>query len=313
MFYDKKIKYLDVYESEQKQQNAGYVKLEACGEDVTIQIFVNKLRQTDAGTFDVIFRGNGQEVVGERINLEKGSGTLLVQGEISELAQGINYEQLEEICVKLNGDRTLRAVISLPDKKEKIELVENIPLKELELIEDVKEETTNIIEKEDVEDNQEETAVTEQSELSKTAQEVAENKIFDVNRQSLQHPPAFACRRGQSITKWQELWKIYPHICPFGDNREYLKVMPQDFLVLSRKSYPMISNSFLCHGFYNYEHLIMTRQIRENTEYFYIGVPGNFYEKEKQVAVLFGFECFEGKTEPAQEGDFGYYMISVEL
>jgi hypothetical protein len=44
-----------------------------------------------------------------------------------------------------------------------------------------------------------------------------------------------------------------------------------------------------------------------------VGVPGNYYEKEKQVAVMFGFESFETKTEPAKEGDFGYYMIGVVI
>jgi len=42
-------------------------------------------------------------------------------------------------------------------------------------------------------------------------------------------------------------------------------------------------------------------------------VPGNFYEREKQVALMFGFESFECQKEPAQVGDFGYYMIPVEL
>ena len=40
---------------------------------------------------------------------------------------------------------------------------------------------------------------------------------------------------------------------------------------------------------------------------------GNFYEKEKRVALLFGFESFEGKREPAGNGDFGYYMVRVEI
>ena len=43
------------------------------------------------------------------------------------------------------------------------------------------------------------------------------------------------------------------------------------------------------------------------------GRQRNFYEREKQVARMFGFESFEGAREPAWEGDFGYYLISVEL
>ena len=113
--------------------------------------------------------------------------------------------------------------------------------------------------------------------------------------------------------KWQQLWNIYPHINPFEDCREYLLVKPIDFVVLREKYYGLTTNSFLLHGYYNYNHLIMARDGKRPEEKVYIGVPGNFYEKEKQAAVLFGFESFEGKQEPVETGDFGYYMVSVEI
>ena len=40
----------------------------------------------------------------------------------------------------------------------------------------------------------------------------------------------------------------------------------------------------------------------------------NEYEpREKMAAEMFGFEAFEGKREPAQQGDFGYYMKRVRI
>ena len=44
-----------------------------------------------------------------------------------------------------------------------------------------------------------------------------------------------------------------------------------------------------------------------------MGVPGNYYDKEKQVAIMFGFESFECAEEPAGLGDFGYYIIRVNI
>ena len=116
-----------------------------------------------------------------------------------------------------------------------------------------------------------------------------------------------------SEDKWRQLWKIYPHIRPFRDEREYLSLWPEDFVVLRSDAYRLAHNSFLLHGYYNYEHLILTQMSVKGADRYYIGVPGNFYEKEKQVAIMFGFESFECRQEPAQEGDFGYYMIRVEL
>lgn len=131
----------------------------------------------------------------------------------------------------------------------------------------------------------------------------------EAQRRSLHGPRTAA----MSENKWRQLWRIYPHIRPFRDEREYLSLWPEDFVVLRSDAYRLAHNSFLLHGYYNYEHLILTQMSVKGTDRYYIGVPGNFYEKEKQVAIMFGFESFECRQEPAQEGDFGYYMIRVEL
>lgn len=113
--------------------------------------------------------------------------------------------------------------------------------------------------------------------------------------------------------KWRQLWAIYPHICPFQDEREYISIRPADFVIFPEESYKMVNNSFLLHGYYNYHHLLLTRVERRGEPCYYIGVPGNFFEKEKQVAIMFGFESFECAEEPAQAGDFGYYMMRTQL
>ena len=113
--------------------------------------------------------------------------------------------------------------------------------------------------------------------------------------------------------KWQQLWAIYPHIRPFRDDREYLSIGPSDFVLFPSASYKMVNNSFLLHGYYNYNHLLLAKLEKKGETSFYIGVPGNYFEKEKQVAIMFGFESFECAEEPAQPGDFGYYMMRVGL
>ncbi len=113
--------------------------------------------------------------------------------------------------------------------------------------------------------------------------------------------------------KWLQLCAIYPHINPFQDQREYLSIGPEDFVLLSEDSYKAAGNSFMLHGYYNYRHLILAREERRGEIVYYVGVPGNYYDREKQVAVMFGFESFECAQEPAQSSDFGYYMMRVQL
>lgn len=114
-------------------------------------------------------------------------------------------------------------------------------------------------------------------------------------------------------SKWRQLQALYPHITPFQDDREYLTLRPADFVLLSEQSYSKANNSFMLHGYAGYKHLVLARVEKKGETVYYLGTPGNLWEKEKQAAVLFGFESFECKTEPAKEGTFGYYMMRVEL
>lgn len=118
--------------------------------------------------------------------------------------------------------------------------------------------------------------------------------------------------------KWKQLEQVFSHIHPFGDAREYLSVTPKDFIVLTREYQCLANNSFLLHGFYNYHHIILGKMTdgqdrAEKQEKFYLGVPGVYYEREKAVALMFGFESFECAKEPAATGTFGYYMKRVEI
>ena len=95
MFYDRKIKYLDVYERGEKVQNAGFVRWEARDSKVSVQVKVEKLRQTDTCTAQILLAGNGKETVWQDIQLERGCGVLECQGlDRGDLAGGISYEEM---------------------------------------------------------------------------------------------------------------------------------------------------------------------------------------------------------------------------
>lgn len=121
-----------------------------------------------------------------------------------------------------------------------------------------------------------------------------------------------------SEDKWQQLCRQYPVCHPFEDGVAYLSIAPKDFIILRREYQNLVNNSFLLHGFYNYRHIILGKTRMRGEEVYYLGVPGTYYEREKMVAVMFGFEGFEGVKNSAldgsaQTGDFGYYMKRVEI
>lgn len=113
--------------------------------------------------------------------------------------------------------------------------------------------------------------------------------------------------------KWEQLRKTFPVVHPIREEEEYLKIAPKDFVIFTEKYQELVHNSFLLHGYYNYKHLILGKKEKEGRVIYYLGVPGTFHEREKTVAVMFGFEAFDGKREPAENGDFGYYLRRVEI
>lgn len=108
--------------------------------------------------------------------------------------------------------------------------------------------------------------------------------------------------------KWEQILDTYEQIHPYGDERVYVKLEPKDFVILQSNYQHLVNNSFLLHGFYNYRYLILGKE-----QDYYLGVPGVFYEREKMVALMFGFEAFECPGGNVRAGEFGYYLRKVEL
>lgn len=124
--------------------------------------------------------------------------------------------------------------------------------------------------------------------------------------------------------KWTQLCHSYKQIHPFGEDT-YISLAPKDFVILRKEYQHLVNNSFLLHGYYNYRHIILGRMNLTGQETYYLGVPGTYYDREKMVAVMFGFESFEmsnggkrqeeGKRpdESIEPGTFGYYLRKVEI
>lgn len=113
--------------------------------------------------------------------------------------------------------------------------------------------------------------------------------------------------------KWQQLSKKYPIVHPFSNKIAYLSIKPEDFIILQKGYQKLVNNSFLLHGFYNYGHLILGKLVEDEAAPLYLGVPGVYYDREKQAAQMFGFVGFESTQQPVQAGSYGYYMIEVMI
>lgn len=280
MFYDRQVKYLDDLINGERMRNAGFIKLEARGNicNINISLSCPDIQASALLKVYAVNRNREYELCG--INLMQGKGTKQLLGlEPDNIAKtGLTYSELEAIKIPVTSERVICGMLKDLGGQDE----ESIELRAA--AEDMPEEMPEEVPEENAE---------EETRKSESLEGNSEMSLQD--------------------SKWKQLWAIYPHVSPFRDEREFLSVAPGDFVILHEKYFRLVNNSFLLHGYYNYKHLILKRMEYQGKAHYYIGVPGNFYDREKQVAVMFGFESFESLREPAEAGDYGYYMMSVEL
>lgn len=311
MHYNKTIRYLEYLENGQKIKSAGFVKIELLDNLCNIQVNVTGLHPIENCTREIHLipmqsskptdaTKTKEAILGE-ITLQNGKGTLTKRRlPIDCLCEDITYHNLSAVRIKLGKSRELVCHFREESPKKP----------------EIQEDVSEALAERGVELRQDQPC----TQAEPPQEEIPEMVQTMQNTEPRQSPPPelpYASGPSMPATlhekKWRQLSEIYPHIAPFRDQRDYLSIGPGDFVILPEKYYRLINNSFLLHGFYNYGHMILARTMKRGEETYYIGVPGNFYEKERQVAIMFGFESFECRQEPTTDGDFGYYMIRVEL
>ncbi len=297
MSYRKQISYLELRENGQRIRNVGYAKLESLDKKYIFTLQINGVQAIEGRKVQLYL----QKETGEELLCEP----VVSRGEIAcrrEEEQGKNNDEIQGVRVLINKNKEITGHFTKPDIGKKL--------------------SKSSVEKTDMISEGAQEIIAKEEEIPETVPKVQEQAAIPNRTENkviikAEHADAVSQESKNVLqmkdTKWEQLSSIYPHIHPFRDTREFLSVGPEDFVVLRERCYQMTHNSFLLHGYYNYRHLLLMRQEKSNQILYYIGVPGNFYEREKQVARMFGFESFEGTREPAWEGDFGYYMIPVEL
>lgn len=96
----------------------------------------------------------------------------------------------------------------------------------------------------------------------------------------------------------------------------YEKIGLIDIRRLPKKCWYLSNNSFLIHGYFNYQHLILKTVVESGEKKQYIGVPGIYEVPEKMMAMLFGFPEFESEEtrEPeSEEQVFGYWLCPLRV
>lgn len=327
--YHKEIIYIGLYKDGSRVGNAGFLKVENREEESRLDLQLKNLPLNIRGKFPIrIHNGNDwKEVNG--VSVQEGSGSW--EEKAADTAQRVQIQIMLPGGYSLEG-RSKNALPALAQaKKERKEDVSTVPevKKEVGTVPEKKEKQTenvlwtdqrNELEKE-VWDLEPSMAGNSDAGKKQSIPQISPNeaKTIVVTEKQQPSPEQETMSGGRFVPepsvayslkedKWEQILDSYEQIHPYGDERVYIKLEPKDFIILQSKYQHLVNNSFLLHGFYNYRYVILGK---END--YYLGVPGVFYEREKMVALMFGFEAFECPGGIAQAGEFGYYLRKVEI
>lgn len=300
MFF-KEIIYLTYYQAEEKKGNAGYAKVEIRDGEGILCLTAKGIPDIWSGVYPVSVYDGEKRIQEGKITIRSGCAgeSFRIPGVQSidrvEIMLGsscrVEGASKNYICSEKRENQRKEHAQEAPEKKTKEKQVQVVEKKATEM--QVPERQTQVVEKK----------------VPATQQQTGERRILTMQFRTDERK-ASEMQQEVREDKWEQILNTYEVLHPYGDDRTYIKLEPKDFVIMQAKYQNLVNNSFLLHGFYNYRYLILGKE--KETEY-YLGVPGVFYEREKMVALMFGFEAFECEGGIARPGGFGYYLRKVEL
>lgn len=299
--YGREMIYLTLYQGNNRIGNAGYVKVDIRDEDATFHFMFRKIPDDIRGEYPLRIMEDGSWKEGPGILFRGSQDTAEKKsapcGQIQQLQvlleKGYRIEGKSKNC-PAQAEREAASAKGWTQQKEELQAGSGVM------------STKRWTSQKEV--------IQSEREIVEEREPQPEREAPQPEREAPQPEKGIAARvvAAEEIRedKWEQILATYETIHPYGDGRVYVKLEPKDFVIMQGKYQHLVNNSFLLHGFYNYRYLILGKE--QGKEY-YLGVPGVFYEREKMVALMFGFEAFDCEGGNTSPGGFGYYLRRVEL
>lgn len=121
--------------------------------------------------------------------------------------------------------------------------------------------------------------------------------------------------RSEESDAFEKMIEEYPKLPMYGATELFncVRIHPKDIGKLDMRNWKLGVNSFLTHGYYTYQYLLLGKmRFDDGSEHAIIGVPGVFSNREKYLANMFGFEQFiPVKKVGVKTGEFGYWIVEI--
>lgn len=165
--------------------------------------------------------------------------------------------------------------------------------------------------------------LTEESEDEVPEKEVSEQEnLFDPDNKKDVYDKCEDCpyqkkrmERSEERDAFEKMIEEYPKLPMYGATELFncVRIHPKDIGKLDMRNWKLGVNSFLTHGYYTYQYLLLGKmRFDDGSEHAIIGVPGVFSNREKYLANMFGFEQFiPVKKVGVKTGEFGYWIVEI--
>ncbi len=119
----------------------------------------------------------------------------------------------------------------------------------------------------------------------------------------------------EQVDAFEKMLEEYPKLPMYGATELFdcVRIHPKDIGKLDMRNWKLGVNSFLTHGFYTYQYLLLGKmRFGDGNTRPIIGVPGIYSNREKYLANMFGFEQFiPVKKTSIKTGEFGYWIVEI--
>lgn len=345
--YHRFVAYIYEYVNGKKMQNTGFAKIELRNAICRIQIHIQNIRMLDGKTevFGIVrqpkeSRKNNPIIllIGEGQTQGSGFDRRFTVPEEPFVEESCRFEQVCGIYIRSQSGRNWMTVfddepiaIENLGKSEEIKAEtdeENVKKSETdkEAVEENETDKENVGIKENEKseksteseaDQELQDAVSQKERPKETDEEISQKETAGKSeneneiRSAETENKCQGCEPGTD-TRWNRATARYIHFQPVQDEKieDAIRIQPSDLKILWQKGLRQGSNSFLMHGYYQHQHLM----IGKGKEGGYIlGIPG-FYG-EKNMAEMFGFPEFRRakteRTSEIKEQTFGYWCKNL--
>ena len=304
------VTYIYGYEERQKKNNVGFAKIEVRGEECQIEMHLREIYTGEDGCSVYLFRENGGSIEGVPIGemkLVRGRGDFAVRIKALRVG-GSPYGMVNMEGIFLRGSvgsifmsRWVEGTPLIVDEahfeewrpaEQKVEAAETPAVHGTEDVPQ-QERTEDVPQQERTEDvPRQQGTVDVPQEQRVTATEIPARNFF----------PGY---------HWQDIWaqleRTHAVATPFSDKSiRAVQIELKELRDIPRRYWYLGNNSFLLHGYFNYQYLILGQINGEDTRWF-LGVPGIYQRQERVMAAIFGFPEFlpaaqEHETEEEKNG-----------